>query len=103
MYEDDVPVKQNSQSPLQHHSIHTLLSQIQYGYNNKSHLSQVIFTNTTIFSVPNSDDSAHTNSIIQTPIKPTSTQLLPFFDPFYFAIAKPLKTFAEDLTLCFQS
>ena len=42
---------------------------------------------------PHSDDSADINAIIQTPIKPTSAQSLPFFDPSLLDHCEVLENF----------
>ena len=41
-----------------------------------------------------SDDSAHTNAIIQTPIKPTFTQSLPILNPSFVAHCKAFEIFS---------
>ena len=84
LYENDDPTnkripQQNSQSPQSSPIIHTLRS-------------EDILTDITNSSF---DDSPQTNVITQTPIKPTSTQSLPFSTPPFLLVVKLLKTFSS--------
>ena len=100
LYEDDDPVtKRIPYQVLQPppHFVHTLLSEIQCLHFNDSHISEDILANMTTTSPPKSDDFVHVDSpnanvIAQTPIKPTSTQSLPIFDPSFLQFVKILKT-----------
>ena len=89
VYETDDPVLKRipQQKSKTFHELHTLISEIQYQNFNGIHLSQDILSNITNSS---SDiiKPYNTNAITQTPFKPTSTQSLPFFDPFFFAQCK---------------
>ena len=104
MDEDDDPYnkaipQQISQTPQSSPIIHTLLFETQNQYTKDSHLSQDMLTNLTSSSSRNFNDSPHiivstdTNALTQTPIKPTSTQSLPVFDPSFFAQCKACENF----------
>ena len=86
LYETDDPViklipKQDSQTSPE---INTLLTEIQYHNFNDIHLSEELLTKITNSS-SNVIKANNTNAITQTPIKSTSTQPLPFFEPSFFA------------------
>ena len=100
-YDDPVNTRnppQNSQSPQPPHTNQTLLSESKYPYFDDSHFSQNIFTNMTNSLFPISDGSAPTNAIIQSSIKPTSTQSLPLFDPSFFAHCEVFEFFLPSNT-----
>ena len=97
LYEDDDIVtrrmpQQNSSSPQPPHALNTLPLK-----SNTNILLTISFlkisTKMTNSLTPNCDVSAHTNAKIQTPIKSTSTQSLPFFDPPFFANCNAFENF----------
>ena len=94
LYETDDPVIKRipTQDSQKSHELHTLLTEIQYHNFNDIHLSQDILTKITNSS---SKVTSTTNfiAITQTPIKSTSTQSLPFFDPTFFAQCKVFENF----------
>ena len=81
--------KQDSQTSRE---LHTLLGEIQYHNFNGIHLSQDILPNITNSS-SSFINATNTNAKTQTPIKPTSTQSLPLFDPSCFAQCKAFEMF----------
>ena len=90
LYEIDDPVlKQNSNTS---HELHTLISEKQNQNFNDIHLSQDILFNITN-STSNIITHNNTNTITQTPVKPTSIDSLPFFDPSFFAQCKVFENF----------
>ena len=72
--------------------IYHLLTEIQYHNFNDFHLSQDIVTKITN-SYSNVTNTTNSNVITQTPIKSTSTQSLPFFDPSFFVQCKAFENF----------
>ena len=94
LYETDDPVNKRipTQVSQKSHELHTFFAEIQYHNFNDIHLSQDILTDITNSS-SNVINTTNTNPITQTPIKSTSTQSLPFFDPSVFAQCKTFEKF----------
>ena len=94
LYENDDTViegipKQDSQTSCE---LYTLLGEIQYHNFNDIHLSQDNLPNITNSS-SSFTNATNINAKTQTPIKPTSTQSLPLFDPTFFAECKAFEMF----------
>ena len=86
--------------PQTYHVTNSRLAEIQHHHFDDSHLSHCILTNLkTTPSVKSDNDSAfftetsRSNPIIQTPIKSTSTNSLPFVDPSFLAHCKASEKF----------
>ena len=90
LYETDDPVLKRISNTSQ--DLHTLIFEIQYQKFNDIHLSQDILSNITNSS-SNINKHNNTKAITQTPNKPTSTQSLSFFDPFFMLKANSLNFF----------
>ena len=100
LYEEDDPVTgniiyQSLKQPQSSHIIHSLLAEIQHHQFDDSHISHdVLTTFENSLTLGSNNDSAtltetsHSNAIIHTPIKPSSTSSLPFYDPSVFTHCK---------------
>ena len=92
MYEKDDPVTKRNpqQNPQPSHTIHTVLSEIQYQNFNDFTFSQDILVDITNSLFPNPDEFFITNAITQTP---HSTQSLSFSNPSFIAHCKTIENF----------